>query len=310
MTQHPWIPSYAPGTTFDAPLRATLVTRLLSDSAARWPDRTALRFEGQAFSYGEFDALTDRMAEGLQRLGVQPGTHVGLYLPNTPHYFIAFFGVLKAGGVVVNYSPLDAGAVLEHKIGDSHTDLIVTLDTPALFSKMNGYLDSTRLKTLVVGTRDEFGAAGAADDSGIAWDARRVRFADLLVAAPGAAPFAPPTVDVESVAVLQYTGGTTGQPKGAMLTHANLSTAVAQLQAMLIDTGTLELGAERFLIVLPLFHVYSMVVNMILGIAIGAELVLHERFDLSAALDEITGSQVSVFLGVPTTSVFRRVLSR
>ncbi|RZI93924.1 MAG: long-chain fatty acid--CoA ligase, partial [Variovorax sp.] len=247
MTQHPWIPSYAPGTTFDAPLRATLVTRLFSESAARWPDRTALRFEGRAFSYAEFDALTDRMAEGLQRLGVQPGTHVGLYLPNTPHYFIAFFGVLKAGGVVVNYSPLDAGAVLEHKIGDSHTDLIVTLDTPALFSKMNGYLDSTRLKTLVVGTRDEFGAAGAAGDSGIAWDARRVRFADLLVAAPGAAPFAPPAVAVESVAVLQYTGGTTGHPKGAMLTHANLSTAVAQLQAMLIDTGTLELGAERFL---------------------------------------------------------------
>ncbi|RZI94930.1 MAG: long-chain fatty acid--CoA ligase, partial [Variovorax sp.] len=96
---------------------------------------------------------------------------------------------------------------------------------------------------------------------------------------------------------------TTGHPKGAMLTHANLSTAVAQLQAMLIDTGTLELGAERFLIVLPLFHVYSMVVNMILGIAIGAELVLHERFDLSAALDEITDSQISVFLGVPTMYV-------
>ncbi|RYF33811.1 MAG: long-chain fatty acid--CoA ligase [Comamonadaceae bacterium] len=302
MTQHPWTRSYAPGTTFDAPLRGTLVTSLLAESATRWPDRTALRFEGRAFTYAEFDALTDRMAQGLQRLGVQPGTHVGLYLPNTPHYFIAFFGVLKAGGVVVNYSPLDAGAVLEHKIGDSHTDVIVTLDTPALFSRMNGYLGSTRLKTLVVGMRDEF-TGNTNSGSDIAWDARRVRLADLLAPETNAAPFAAPTVAVDSVAVLQYTGGTTGHPKGAMLTHANLSTAVAQIQAMLIGTGTLELGAERFLIVLPLFHVYSMVVNMILGIAIGAELVLHERFDLTAALDEITGRKITVFLGVPTMYV-------
>ncbi|RZL88515.1 MAG: hypothetical protein EOP76_17410, partial [Variovorax sp.] len=302
MHHHPWTPSYAPGTNVDAPLRTTLVTHLLSESAVRWPDRTALRFEGRTFGYAEFDALTDRMAQGLQRLGVRPGTHVGLYLPNTPHYFIAFFGVLKAGAVVVNYSPLDAGAVLEHKIGDSHTDVIVTLDTPALFSRMNGYLDSTRLKTLIVGAHDEFGSGDRVDDHDIAWDTRRVRFADLLVPRHSA-PLVPPAVDLGSVAVLQYTGGTTGHPKGAMLTHASLSATVSQLQAMLLSTGTLTAGAERFLVVLPLFHVYSMVLNMIFGFSIGAELVLHERFELKAALDEIERSRISVFLGVPTMYV-------
>ncbi|RZL88940.1 MAG: long-chain fatty acid--CoA ligase, partial [Variovorax sp.] len=140
------------------------------------------------------------------------------------------------------------------------------------------------------------------DDHDIAWDTRRVRFADLLVPRHSA-PLVPPAVDLGSVAVLQYTGGTTGHPKGAMLTHAGLSAIVSQLQAMLLSTGTLTAGAERFLVVPPLFHVYSMVLNMIFGFSIGAELVLHERFELKAALDEIERSRISVFLGVPTMYV-------
>ncbi|MEJ0048943.1 MAG: AMP-binding protein [Rhodospirillales bacterium] len=90
---------------------------ILEDAARQWPERTALHFMGRDIAYAELDRLADRMAAGLQRLGVGPGVHVGIYLPNTPHYFIAFFGILKAGGTVVNYSPLDAEAVLEHKGG-------------------------------------------------------------------------------------------------------------------------------------------------------------------------------------------------
>uniref|UniRef100_UPI0013D38B75 AMP-binding protein n=1 Tax=Escherichia coli TaxID=562 RepID=UPI0013D38B75 len=90
----------------------------LEDSVAKWPDRPAVEFMGKRLSYRELGSLTDRMARGLQELGVKPGVHVGLFLPNTPHYMIAFFGILKAGGTVVNYSPLDAAKVLEHKIED------------------------------------------------------------------------------------------------------------------------------------------------------------------------------------------------
>ncbi len=301
MSAHPWTQNYAPGSRWNAPLHAMPVQKLLSDAAARWPAQSALRFEGRTFSYAEFDTLTDRMAQGLQRIGVRPGTHVGLYLPNTPHYFIAFFAILKAGAVVVNYSPLDAGAVLQHKIGDSHTDVIVTLDTPELFSKMNGYLDTTRLKTLVVGSAGEFSAGETRGATDVRWDERRVRFADLL--AEGDERFEAAVPDVSAIAVLQYTGGTTGHPKGAMLTHENLSMAVSQLQEMVVNAGTLQPGAERFLVVLPLFHVYSMVLNMIFGFAIGAELVLHQRFDLSTALREIQDSRITVFMGVPTMYV-------
>ncbi len=94
----------------------------------------------------------------MQKLGVGPGVHVGLYLPNTPHYVIAFFGVLKAGGVVVNYSPLDAERVLEHKVEDSQTDILVTLDLAALYPQMERLLGKTRLKTLVVGELAEIHA--------------------------------------------------------------------------------------------------------------------------------------------------------
>ena len=102
-------------------------------------------------SYRALSDLSDRAAKGFQELGVRPGVHVGSSLPNTPHYVIAFFGVMKAGGTVVNYSPLDAEKVLEHKVGDSETDILVTLDLKALYPQMGRLLGTTRLKTLVVG---------------------------------------------------------------------------------------------------------------------------------------------------------------
>ncbi len=304
MSEHPWIKTYPPGTRWNAPLRTLALPQMLDGAAARWPARCALHFEGRSFSYAELADLSDRMAQGLLRLGIGPGSHVGLYLPNTPHYIISFFAVLKAGATVVNYSPLDAGAALEHKIGDSETDFIVTLDSPALFAKMNGFLGTTRLRGLIVGSVNEFGGASAPQDAhAVAWDAQRLRFADLLKASPAAGAARPQPPALEAVAVLQYTGGTTGHPKGAMLTHANLSSAVSQVWHTLVGAGTLAEGEETFLSVLPLFHIYSLVVNMLFGLSIGAKLILHQRFDLQATLDAIVASKVSVFLGVPTMYV-------
>src|SRR5919202_797923 len=119
MDAKPWTKSYPPGVRWDAPLAIAPVHTILEESAARWPDKPALEFMGKRISYCELDALANHAAKGLQNLGVRRGVHVGLFLPNTPHYVIAFFGVMKAGGTVVNYSPLDAEKVLEHKVEDS-----------------------------------------------------------------------------------------------------------------------------------------------------------------------------------------------
>jgi long-chain acyl-CoA synthetase len=112
---------------------------------------SGISFMDKRLTYGELGRLTDRAANGLQKLGVGPGVHVGLFLPNSPHYLVAFFGALKAGGTVVNYSPLDAAKVLEHKIEDSRTDILITLDMASLYPQMAAMLGKTRLKKLVVG---------------------------------------------------------------------------------------------------------------------------------------------------------------
>ena len=158
---HPWIASYPPALRWDSEIGVRPVPQILDEACARWPDRAAIDFMGRQFSYSEVGDLVARAAKGLQALGVGPGVHVGLYLANTPHYLISFFAVLKAGGVVVNYSPLDAEKVLEHKIGDSQTDVLITLDFQALYPQMDRLLASTRLKTLVVGTLGEMTAHSA-----------------------------------------------------------------------------------------------------------------------------------------------------
>ncbi len=151
MTDQPWIKSYPRGVRWDADIPLMPVQQILEDSAAKWPNNPALDFMNKKISYSELNDRSDRAAKGFQKLGVRPGIHVGLYLPNTPHYVIAFFGVMKAGGTVVNYSPLDAEKVLEHKVDDSETDILVTLDLKALYPQMGRLLGTTRLKTLVVG---------------------------------------------------------------------------------------------------------------------------------------------------------------
>src|SRR6202162_2404448 len=115
VSEQPWIKSYPPGVRWDADLEISTVQDVLTNSAQRWPNGPSLDFMGRKITFAELDALANRAAKGFQSLGVKPGVHVGLFLPNSPHYAIAFFGVLRAGGVVVNYSPLDAEKVLEHQ---------------------------------------------------------------------------------------------------------------------------------------------------------------------------------------------------
>ena len=159
MNDMPWLASYPAGVRWDTTLAPTPMQQILDDTAARFPDHAALQHMGKRITYRELQGLANRCAKGLQQLGVKPGVHVGLYLPNTPHYVIAFFGTLKAGGTVVNYSPLDAAKVLEHKVEDSRTDFLFTLDLAMLYPQMDALLGKTRLKKLIVGNLAEMTAA-------------------------------------------------------------------------------------------------------------------------------------------------------
>ena len=312
MDDMPWIKSYPPGVRWDAEIPLTPVQQILEESASKWPNNPAVDFMGRKISYSELDDLANRAANGLQKLGVKPGVHVGLYLPNTPHYLVGLFGVLKAGGTVVNYSPLDAAKELEHKIEDSQTDFLITLDMASLYPQMAAMLSKTRLKKLIVGNLGEMSAQPDAVNaqmqatkqlSSVPNDDRHITFQALLDndGIYRNYPIADPT---DAIAVLQYTGGTTGLPKGAMLTHANLTAATSQcIETTRTNPPTLDEGKERVLAVLPPFHIYALTVNMLLGIHIGAELVLHTRFDVDAVVKDLTEKKITAFPGVPTMFV-------
>ena len=305
-SSRPWLASYPPGLDWHAAIATCPVHRLLDDTAAAFPDTVAVDFEGQSFSYRRLRELADRAACGLRRLGVGPGVHVGLYLPNTPHYLVMFFAILKAGGTVVNYSPLDAINVVRHKIADSETDIIVTLDLASLYPMMEELLSTTRLRCLVVGNLPEMMAGDAMSDgssparvTNISWDASHVRF-HSLIDNDDVLPVVP-DMDVDTaIAVLQYTGGTTGLPKGAVLTHGNLSAAVGQAVLNTGGSDGLLPGQETFICVLPLFHIYALTFNLLLAVRLAATSVLHLRFDTERVLAEIADKKVTVFFGVPT----------
>jgi long-chain acyl-CoA synthetase len=316
VTAHPWIDSYPEGVRWDVDLPVRPVHDIVDTSAALWPELYAIDFMGRRITYAELKRLTDRAAAGFQRLGVKPGVHVGLYLPNTPHYIVAFFGVLKAGGVVVNYSPLDAQKVLEHKVADSETDIMVTLDLQAMAPQMLRLLDTTRLRALVVGNVAEMSAAPeavaaqmrqAGQVAELPADPRIVSYA-RLVSNEGVFTSHDIGDPRSALAVLQYTGGTTGQPKGAMLTHGNLATACSQIWALTQGVPkVLELAQEKLLVVLPLFHIYALTADMLFGLQIGAELVIHLRFDLDAVMHDLSAKRITCFPGVPT--MFTAIIS-
>jgi len=312
MTIQPWVKSYPPDVRWNAPLDLSSVQSVLEKAAERFGQQPALDFMNRRTSYAELNVLANRAAAGFQKLGVGPGVKVGLFLPNTPHYVIAFFGVLKAGGAVVNYSPLDALATLQLKVNDSETDILVSLDLAALYPQAEKLIGSTRLKALVVGefaemtpapgpVKAQMTAAGMLAE--VKRDDRHVAFHDLIDN-DGRYQIHPLGDLADELAVIQYTGGTTGSPKGAMLTHANLTAACSlYTEVMTRSEDGLRVGEERVLCILPLFHIYSLTVVMLLGFRLGAELVLHPRFDPAAALKDIVEKKISVYLGVPTMHV-------
>ncbi|HYD30925.1 MAG TPA: long-chain fatty acid--CoA ligase [Azospirillaceae bacterium] len=304
-SSHPWERVYPPGIDWRTPIPARPLWEILDEAVARHGGRPCLDFLDRRWTYAEVGQLVDRTARGFQELGVVKGTRVGLCLPNTPWSVAAYFGALKAGAVVVNYNPLYAEAELQSQIDDSGTEIMVTVDLAAIHPKLTLMLERTRsLRRLVVCRLADalpfpknilFPILKRHDIARVPWGERHVPFR-RLVANDGA--FRPVKVDPErDVAVLQYTGGTTGVPKGAMLTHANLHANA--VQAAMWFPGA-QPGQERLLAVLPFFHVFAMTVAMNLGLRLGAELILLPRFDLDQVMRTIDAKRPSLFPAVPT----------
>src|SRR6476661_4618308 len=257
-----WLTRYPKGVDWHQKLTPAPLYQLLDDAVAKFGSRPCTNFLGKVLTYREIAAMVDRAAAGLQKLGVKKGTKVGLMMPNCPTFIVYYFATLKAGGTVVNFNPLYSLEELTFQLKDSETELMVTLDLKLLFDKVESLLTAGVLPRAVVcsftgllpGTKAAlfklFKGRKLAHPLASPVT-RQIIIESDLIANPGAP--APVEIDPENdIAVLQYTGGTTGTPKGAMLTHANASINVKQVMSWAPD---LEDGKERVLGVLPFFHV-------------------------------------------------------
>jgi long-chain acyl-CoA synthetase len=290
-------------------VRGHTVHDIWTNASQRFSQRPAIDFMGRRWTYGDADALIDKAAAGLQALGVTKGDRVGLCLPNTPYSVFFFFAILKIGGIVVNYNPLYVARELDHLIRDSGTTVMITIDIAEIFNKLNSVAKSAGVRRMIVCSLGHaLPPVKAMLYNVMRWN-HRVRklpkdgfsiWFDALMSSGGA--LTPAVVDPSNdIAVLQYTGGTTGTPKGAMLTHGNVAANCNQIDAMASSLQPpLTPGGERMLAVLPLFHVFAMTCCMNYGFMIGAEVILLPRFTLRQCLETLARYKVTIFPAVPT----------
>jgi long-chain acyl-CoA synthetase len=304
---HPWLKRYPEGVDWNAAFKPMAVYDLLDSAVQKYGARPCTNFLGKTLTYREIGQRVGQATAGLKALGVRKGSKVGLFLPNSPTYLIYYYGILKAGGTVVNYNPLYTLEELTFQLRDSETELLITLDLKLLFDKVQALLEAGTLPRAIVASFPALLPSAKSvlfklfkgkdiarpDKSPVAAKV----ILDATVMDNEADPRPVPVDAANDVAVLQYTGGTTGTPKGAMLTHANISINCQQSAAWAVN---LEHGRERALAVLPFFHVFAMTAVMNFAVSQGAELIIMPRFVLDDAMKLIDRGKPTVMPGVPT----------
>jgi long-chain acyl-CoA synthetase len=298
---YPWEKSYPPGMKWDVPLRIGTLNELLSEAVAEFGPRALLTYGGRSWTYQAFGDLVDRAAAGLSKLGISQGKPLALFLPNTPWHPVLFFAGLKLGARIVHISPLDAERDIVHKIKDTGARILVTTDVGAMAGagqKLAAGLGAAGLIDTVIIGEDMYWRQGETCARTPAGD-RLVSGASLFDAVPLPAS-ALPAVKPDDVALYQFTGGTTGLPKAALLTHGNLFAAKEIYRVWGDAQGHYEKENGKCLVVLPLFHIYALSAVVTTLIAAGYELILHPRFDTEAVVADIEKHKVTMFPGVPT----------
>jgi long-chain acyl-CoA synthetase len=294
---HPGEQFYPEGVHWDDPLTRGTLPELSSKAAAKFAARPAIEFRDRAISYTELESLVEVAASAYLRAGFGKNTSVALFLGNSPDHPVNFFGALKAGARVVHLSPLDGERALSHKLSDSGARVLVTSDLAALLPTALKFLEKGLLDRLIVCEDDHWGAVSN-PHTPIPDHPAIVRFATFVQGATTPAQW--PQISPDDVALLQYTGGTTGLPKGAMLSHGNLTSAVS-IYDVWGKKAQLERNAiERVICVLPLFHIYALTVIMLRSLARGDLISLHQRFDVEAVMRDIEVKRATAFPGVPT----------
>jgi long-chain acyl-CoA synthetase len=304
----PWVNHYPPEIEWDVKIDTTPMHIQIQRACERSPDADALDFLGKKTKFRELAKQINAFAGALQKqLGVTKGTRVAMLLPNTPFYVVAYYAILKIGGTVVNCNPLYTIGELKHIVGNAGAELMITLDVKQVFDKAEKLVAEGHVKKLIVANFPEalpgpkkllYKLAKSADLAKVSTSPisdKCIAFEDLL-----AAGLEPDEVQIDALtdcAVQQYTGGTTGIPKGAMLSHANIAAQVSQIDYW--GPG-LFYAPSRVIAVLPFFHIFAMTTCMNLPLAGGVQVIMLPRFEMRAMLDTLTRTGANILLAVPT----------
>ncbi|MCE3232733.1 MAG: AMP-dependent synthetase [Rickettsiaceae bacterium] len=302
--EYPWEKSYPEGVNWSEEIPVAPLYSILTESAQKYPDNICIDYYGKKLTYKEVNDFSSKLARGLQEQGIKKNTRVGLLMPNCPLFIVAYYAILKAGGTVVNFNPLYTISELAEQVRDSGTTIMVTLNMRVLHEKTSNLLQSTSLEKVIMGDlRDSlpfpkdvlFGFFRSSEIANVLYGRINLNVNDLM---QNRGDYSEVEIDPEEdLAVLQYTGGTTGTPKAAMLTHANLYANT--VQSGMWFSG-LEEGKEKMLAVLPFFHVFSMTVVMNLSVYKACEVIIHSKFDINLMLKDIERKKITLLPGVPT----------
>ena len=305
MSDHPWLDSYDDEVPHGLEYPQVPLYHFLETTAEKYPNQPCTIFKGAKISYQEMVKLTDQLAAGLASLGIEKGDRVGLFIPNTPQFVMAYFAVLKIGGVVVATNPLYSAHEIEHQANDSGMEVMIVMSN--FYNRVKEVQAKTKIRQLVVTNIKEtlpsvlrfLFTLTKEKKSGFRVDLAEgdVWMQDLMA---GFQPEDRPQVEVgpDDIAVFQYSGGTTGTPKAAIAMHRNLVANTVQVKAWFHIA--IE-GHEVVLMSIPLYHVYGMVAGMNLALAIGASMVMiPDARDIKDTLDNLQKYKATLFPAVPT----------
>ncbi len=317
MSPYPWIAHYEEGVPAQLTIPDVPLHQLLTDATAQYPNKVALNMTlkylplglkiRSTMSYRQVDAASDRFAAGLAALGVKVGDRVSVMLPNLPQSVVVFFGILKAGAVVVNTNPTYTPRELQHQLHDSGAETIVLLS--GLYDRLRQIREKTDIKRVIITdipdtlswpfagiVKKQVRTSGLLADLPSGADIHR--YHDLL---RSSAPTPQIKTDPNDVVLFQYTGGTTGLAKAAMLTNRNLVSNAHQVIAWFV---TIRPGQEKVLAAIPFFHVYGMTVAMLFALKCGAEMVIMpDPRNIEMVLEVIQREQITIYPGVPAMYV-------
>lgn len=291
--EKPWFKQWPTDVPKNLQYSSVPLHQLLLKTAKEYPNQPAFVFLENKMSYAELDALSDSFASALAALGVKKGDCVAVFLPNVPQFIIAYYGALKAGAVLTAISPLHKEREVAYQLADSEAQTIVVLDQ--LYPIVEAVWQKTKLQNVIVTRLDEYASKTVAAPAIADQKPNVYAFQELITKSAGTKPQKVEINPSMDLAALQYTGGTTGTAKAAMLTHTNLVSNAVAFAAWIKGTAK-----DVFLAALPLFHIYGMTTSMNVPISQAATMVLLPKFDPAKVLETIQKHKVTVYCGSPT----------